>query len=560
MQRSPAVLLVCLASGLASSVASAQSLEADVTQLVTSSCLGCHGDRTVTPLNLARLGFDLTDHETYGAWEKVYTRVSNGEMPPATAPQPAPPVVEAALGSLKGALIEANLAARGEQRTALRRLTRLEYGYTLQDLLGIDEGIARSLAETLPAEADSGGFDTVAANQSMSPLHVRSYLEAADRALEAAIAIGPSPPVDSYEIEYVNSGSLNLLHDCDFLACGAILKLDDGFATFTDVSSTFMFHSLGEGFGVPYPGRYRIAVDAYPYNADTPVTLTLYQGRLAGVTASLDDLIGSFDLVGDAHQTFEVTTFMRPGDLISPALADADLPPDFDNPTSYFVPEKHVRDYEGEGLVLKSMRIEGPLLESWPPPSTRQLLVGVEFVDDGELRLTKSPYDHIVDIVARFAPRAFRRPVNDDEVETYASLAEPLLAEGRPFVEAVRVPLRAILSAPPFLFHGGAPGMLDPFALATRLSYFLWRSVPDDTLFDVARDGTLSDSIVLARQVDRMLDDPKARRFVDDFAGQAFRLYELRATSPDPGLYPEYDDRLAQAITVIWLCTTVFLA
>ncbi len=85
--------------------------------------------------------------------------------------------------------------------------------------------------------------------------------------------------------------------------------------------------------------------------------------------------------------------------------------------------------------------------------------------------------------------------------------------------------------------------------LATRLSYLLWRSQPDDELFDLAREGTLSDPITLTRQVDRMLDDPKARRFVTDFAGQAFRLYELRATSPDPELCPEYDDRLAQAMS-----------
>ena len=558
------VLLALLVSGLVVGVASAQSLETletvatfdtfdtEVTPLVKTSCLRCHGDRTATPLNLARLGFDLTDHETYGAWEKVYTRLSKGEMPPATAPQPDTAVLKTALRSLKSALVDANLAARGEQRTPLRRLTRLEYGYTIQDLLGVDEVIAERLSLTLPAEADSGGFDTVAANQSMSPLHVRSYLEAADRALDAAIAIGPPPPVDTYTIEYVKSPGLDMIRNAKFLGAGSVLKLDDGYATFSDISSTFLLHSLSEGFSVPYPGRYRVAVEAYRYNADTPVTLTLYQGRMSGQAASLDALIGTFDLADDATRTVEVTPFLRPGDLISPALADADLPPDGDNPDGYFVPERNVRDYKGEGLALKSMTIEGPLLkdDTWPPPSTRQLLTGVEFGEDGEVRLTKDPYDHIVDIVSAFAPRAFRRPLNeaDGELDAYASLAKPLLTDGRPFIEAVRVPLRAILSAPPFLYHAGEPGMLDDFGLATRLSYFLWRSLPDVELLGVAREGTLSDPKVLAKQVDRMLDDPKTERFVKDFAGQAFRLYELRATSPDPALYPEYDDRLAQAM------------
>ena len=157
----------------------------------------------------------------------------------------------------------------------------------------------------------------------------------------------------------------------------------------------------------------------------------------------------------------------------------------------------------------------------------------------------------MVDVVTAFAPRAFRRALGDTEVEAYASLARPLLEEGRPFLEAVRVPLRAILSAPAFLFHGGAASSaaeLGDFELATRLSYFLWRSMPDEALLAAARDGRLSDSTVLTAQVDRMLHDPRTSRFVDDFAGQAFRIYELGATAPDPGLYPEYEDRLGQAM------------
>ena len=545
------VLLAVLMLTLVTSVATAQSFETEVTPLVKTSCLTCHGDRTVTPLNLARLGFDLTDHETFRTWEKVYQRLSNGEMPPAAAPQPEAALVETALGSLKRALVGANLAARGEQRTPLRRLTRLEYVYTLQDLLGIDEAIATELGQTLPAEADSGGFDTVAANQGLSPLHVQSYLDAADRALDAAIALGPPPPSDRYEIDYAKSQKLFKNSRSKSLGGGMVKQLDDAYATFSAGASTFLLHSRTEGYAVPYPGRYRVTVTAYPYQADTPVTLTLYQSARAVGPASLDDLIGSFDLVGKAPQTVEVTPFLRPGHLISPSVADLDRP----SPTARLRGGAaegggNVQTFRGEGIALKSMTFEGPLLKDdmWPPASTRQLLTGVEFDDAGAIRLTKAPYDHVVDIVARFAPLAFRRPLEEGELETFASLAEPLLADGRPFLEAVRVPLRAILSATPFLFQAGAPGTLDDFALASRLSYFLWRSLPDAALFELARDHRLSDPTVLAAQVDRMLDDAKAQRLVADFVGQAFRLYELRATAPDSGLYPEYDDRLGQAM------------
>ena len=543
------VLLAVLMLALVTSVATAQSFETEVTPLVKTSCLTCHGDRTATPLNLARLGFDLTDHETFRTWEKVYQRLSNGEMPPAAAAQPEATVVETALGSLKRALVDANLAARGNQRTPLRRITRLEYVYTIQDLLGIDEAIATELGQTLPAEADSGGFDTVAANQGISPLHVQSYLDAADRALDAAIAVGPPPPTDRYEIDYAKSQKLFKNSHSKSLGGGVVKQLDDAYATFSAGASTYLLHSRTEGYAVPYPGRYRVTVTAYPYQADTPVTLTLYQSARAVGPASLDDLIGSFDLVGDIPRTVEVTPFLRPGHLISPSVADLDRPsPGARLRGGATKGGGNVQTYPGEGIALKSMTFEGPLFDMWPPASTRQLLTGVEFDEDGEVQLTKDPYDHIVDIVARFAPLAFRRSLEEGELETFASLAEPLLADGRPFLEAVRVPLRAILSATPFLFQAGAPGTLDDFALASRLSYFLWRSLPDAELFDLARDHLLSDPTVLAAQVDRMLDDAKAQRFVTDFVGQAFRLYELRATAPDSGLYPEYDDRLGQAM------------
>ena len=545
------VVVVSSGLGALSGAASAQTFEADVRPLLESSCLQCHGDRTVTPLNVSRLGFDLSDPETFAVWEQVYERVSAGEMPPPAAPRPDAAVAEMALASLEDALVTANLTARGEQRTPLRRLTRLEYGYTIQDLLGLDEDVATDLSLMLPAEADSGGFDTVAANQSMSPLHVRSYLDAADRALDAALVVGPPPPVDMYHIDYASSRYLYGISIARALGLGIVKQLDDAYVAFFDFGSTYTFHSLTEGVAIPYPGRYRVRIEAYPYQADTPVTLMVYRGSLSGVAASLDDLIGAFDL--EERRTVELTPFLRPGHLIGLSPHDLDIPEGVDPFEQQTDPSEGFADimptYPGEGLALSSMTIEGPILEAWPPPSTRQLLPGVTFDEDGGIQLSKAPYEHVVDAVAAFAPRAFRRPLGEDELDAYAGLARPLLEEGRPFLEAVRVPLRAILSAPAFLYQVTAAGALDDFELATRLSYFLWRSLPDERLFEAARVGRLTDPEELARQVERMLDDPRTERFVRDFAGQAFRLNEISATAPDPGLYPEYNDLIGQAMT-----------
>ena len=528
----------------------AGAFESAVRPLLESGCIGCHNNTVLSPLDLTAIGHDLTDPAVFRAWERVYDRVERGDMPPPPMPPADPAIVDAALGGLGAALVEANLAARGPQRTPLRRLTRLEYLYTIADLLRIDEEHARALAESLPAEADSGGFDTVAANQSISALHVRGYLDAADRALDIALDLGPPPAVRTFRVEYAKSRYLGYLHEGDFLGSGVTLPLDDAVATFFDTTSTYMFHTDTEGYTVPRAGRYRVTVEAYPYQAASPVTLTVFQGR-EGVAASatLTDLIGSFDLVGDGVRTVEVTTFLRPGDVISPSVADLAVPP---GPyVNYYAPDRNVRDYAGEGIAIRSLAVEGPLYDAWPPRSVAGLL-GLPVVD-GDVVLSREPYEHVLDVVAGFAARAFRRPLEPGEAEAWTRLAKGPLARGEAFMEALRVPLRAILTAPSFLFHsnGGSPGAagaVDDFALATRLSYFLWRSMPDEALFAVAASGRLSEPEVMAAQVERMLAHAKSERFLKDFAGQGFRLYEMQATTPDAGLYPEFDERLAQAM------------
>ncbi len=541
--------LVVLAAAFALCCASARAtpaVDADVQGLLDASCLACHSNTVLSSLNLETTGFDLEDPAVFRVWERVFDRVQRGEMPPPPIPAPDAAIVEPALDTLSDALIAANLKARGAQRTPLRRLTRLEYQYTITDLLGIDPAQAAGLVQALPAEADSAGLDTIAAHQGISALHVRSYLDAAAAALDLALDLAPSPPPQTFKVEYAKSQYLGYMHEGEFLGGGVTKQLDDAVATFFDAVSTYMFHTATEGYEVPYPGRYRVTVDAYPYQAQTPVTLTLFKGVKGAVaTAALTDLIGSFDLVTEAGRTVEVTTFLRPGDVVSPSVADL-VPPD--GPfVNYYAPDKNVKNYVGEGIAIRSLAVEGPLAAAWPPASARLLLPGIEFAD-GTVQLAREPREHVREIVAAFASRAFRRALDEDEAQAYARLAEPALAAGRDFLDAVRVPLLAILSSPSFLYQSGPPGQLDDYALATRLSYFLWRSMPDAALFEAAATGQLSEPAVLAEQVERLLEDPKSERFVKDFAGQAFRLYELHATTPDASLYPEYDERLGQAM------------
>ena len=196
-------LLVCAV--LVTEQASADSFEAEVKPLLEASCLLCHGEGTATPLNVQELSYDLGDAEVYLTWEHIYNRLERGQMPPMAVSDTVKSLIENALTALKPALVDANIAARGGQRTALRRLTQLEYANTLQDLLHIDAETATALTVELPAEADTGGFDTVANKQDISALHVRGYLRAADSALDAAIQLGPRPESQRFEIDYAQS-------------------------------------------------------------------------------------------------------------------------------------------------------------------------------------------------------------------------------------------------------------------------------------------------------------------------------------------------------------------
>ena len=217
---------------------------------------------------------------------------------------------------------------------------------------------------------------------------------------------------------------------------------------------------------------------------------------------------------------------------------------------------KSASTFGGEGVKIRRVTVEGPLETSWPPERTRKLFPGVEWKASTDKRrgrayepvLRDSPLEHARAIVSAIAPKAWRREVSDSEIDALVALARPSLEAKRDFVDSVRIPLRTILVSPGLLFQTGKAGSLDDRALASRLSYFLWRSLPDDELNQLAAEDRLSDHQTLAGQVDRMLADPKHDRFVHEFLDQWLELDTIDATTPDAFLYPEYDDVLRRAM------------
>ena len=509
---------------------------AAVDRLVRDACADCHGEFTETGLDLTALGSDLTDAATFRRWERVLDRVGKGEMPPEEADRPDPAVVDAALAELTAGLRAADLARRDRAgRVPARRLTKSEYGHTVRDLLGVGGAVEVGL----PDEADAGGFDVVGSEQRLSALHLRALLAAADDGLDRAIRLTPDPRGE-WAFDLHGSETLNSFHDRPLIEGGSVTKpLAEGVALFRDAD--YLLTSYNFGFFAPEAGTYRIVSRVEAFQAERPVAFKLIRKSPGGGAT----LLATEDLPPGGPRTVTVEAFLEPGDSFYSTFES-------DPRTEAPLFLGGAKAFRGPGLALRAQSVVGPLAETWPPPSTRDLLGDVTFetYDTGwsGVVLDREPIDHVRDVLRRFAPRAFRRPVGDDELEPFVTLAADALAEGRPFADAVRVPLRAMLTSPQFLMFGGEPGELDDHALAERLAFFLTKSAPDGELRVLAAAGKLSDPAVLAAQTDRLLDDPRSDRFVRDFLGQWLRLDELEATSPDATLYPEYDELLGHAV------------
>jgi len=555
-----AVVAVCLIASAPPAIAATPDFQSAVAPLIESSCIDCHDGDTETNLNFDSLGFNLSDADTFNAWEKVFDRVVKHEMPPPKKRQPKTDVRNKALDALRDSLHKSNAARQTrEGRVPARRLTRTEYEHTMRDLLGIHANLARFL----PAENDGAAFDTISSGQGLSPVHIQAYLTAADRALDEVIQLGRKPRwrEKPYDLDYVNRHYIKMWFDRPLRNGGSTIK-PEGDEVVTFEKRNHSMRSDAVGFRPAYPGMYRIEMTARGYQAKTPVTLAIMK---ASDKAGGSELVGFYDLLPEQPRRISLTTYFTPDHYFYPIPMDDDVAHARGYGGIYAYGAKK---YPGEGVALKDVTIRGPLEKEWPPKHTREFFHGVglrhrevreqewrriwrqggERIRLYEFQMSKPPLEHLREMIERIGPRALRRPLQDDEAQAFANLAKPALEAKRGFDDAARVAFRALFSSPQFLFHSAEPGPLNDYALATRLSYFLWKSAPDDQLFRLAGEGRLVEEKTLSAQVNRMLNDPKSARFVRDFLDQWIGLNRIDATTPDDKLYPEYDDILRQGM------------
>lgn len=516
----------------------------DLDTLIQSSCIDCHDSNTEARLDFTKLDRDFEDANTFRAWVKIVDRIRKGEMPPASEPRPDAQTQTAALTFLKKKLFEVNRRQQQEHgRVPSRRLSRLEYEHTLHDLLGIGGDIARYL----PPANKSGAFDVVAAKQDMSSVHVKGFLKAADVALDEAIQLGVKPKLVR-ELDYVNSRFMQMWFERSVRrGGGTVFRAVDDLIMFR--GQNYNLRSDHNGLRIPVAGRYRITVTGSAYQPRSSVTMSL---RRQNDVQGDSELFAAWD-VDEKLRTVSTIKYLRPDDYFYVSTDELEPAPD----GKVIYNSQPASEFKGEGVRVRKVLVEGPLESTWPPQRTRALFPGVKWEPVANGRYykpgTTTPhYEHIRDAVAALAPRAFRRPVTDKEIEDLTNLAVPSLNARRGFLASARVPLRAILISPETLFLTNETrpreSTLTDNALASRLSYFLWRSPPDEELLQLASDGILSDTKTLDAQVSRMLSDERSDRFINEFLDQWLDLELVDATTPDKYLYPEYDDVLRRAM------------
>lgn len=516
----------------------------DLDTLIQSSCIDCHDSNTEARLDFTKLDRDFEDANTFRAWVKIVDRIRKGEMPPASEPRPDAQTQTAALTFLKKKLFEVNRRQQQEHgRVPSRRLSRLEYEHTLHDLLGIGGDIARYL----PPANKSGAFDVVAAKQDMSSVHVKGFLKAADVALDEAIQLGVKPKLVR-ELDYVNSRFMQMWFERSVRrGGGTVFRAVDDLIMFR--GQNYNLRSDHNGLRIPVAGRYRITVTGSAYQPRSSVTMSL---RRQNDVQGDSELFAAWD-VDEKLRTVSTIKYLRPDDYFYVSTDELEPAPD----GKVIYNSQPASEFKGEGVRVRKVLVEGPLESTWPPQRTRALFPGVKWEPVANGRYykpgtTRPHYEHIRDAVAALAPRAFRRPVTDKEIEDLTNLAVPSLNARRGFLASARVPLRAILISPETLFLTNETrpreSTLTDNALASRLSYFLWRSPPDEELLQLASDGILSDTKTLDAQVSHMLSDERSDRFINEFLDQWLDLELVDATTPDKYLYPEYDDVLRRAM------------
>ena len=563
----------------------AANAEDEIRAGLKQHCVRCHGPETAEAgLRIDELTSDWTDLENARAWIEVRNAINLGEMPPEGENRLPLSLIKNTSNWITQGLRHADRSRiSSDGQVLLRRMNRHEYTNTIADLLSMKFPTGESPLDVLPPDGTAEGFDKVGAALLLDPSLMTQYYRVARRIADRAIVDGPPEyPTETMRMEYE-----------DMADSGAIGYLTTRLGIEPVPGGLRLIEGNTRSFGMlRYPGRRDNNVA--PVNGFYRFTVSA--GAARGESGQVPRIRLSHSHPDDNMRTIMEVDVLVPWDqpkqytvIVPRDTLGGELSIEMLNEESLYMGQRPGENFmrrnrelgdqgkftetlrldgrkvaEGWGgdrstpdpekldltkysrVFLDYLEVEGPLYDQWPPKSHTTLL-------DPE-RKTADDLDGAREIFSRFLPRAWRRPVAPSEIDPILSVIQTELENGETFHEAIRVGLAATLTSPKFLYlvessaEGSKTPSLNDYEIASRLSYFLWSSMPDAELFRAASSGELSDAAQRALQVDRMLADPKADRFVEGFARQWLRTDSFLAFTPDKYLYKNYDDKLAESV------------
>jgi hypothetical protein len=563
------ILLLLIMLSVSGSFATAADQNEDVLgPFLKSYCIRCHGpkaqkaDRRFDDLPSAALSADEAE-----ILQEILDQLNLAEMPPEDEKQPSEAALKRVVSRLTTVLAKTREDSRENVgKVVMRRLNRAEYRNTIRDLFQL-KMVDFDPTTTFPADDSTEGFDNVGEGLVTSDYLLRNYLEAARKVADKAILPGPRPRM----IHYQTGGEAGADSPQDALSGVTVDKESrkEAGRLFIKFRQPLGLRPLDKKKGVPTDGEYVIRFSAKAvrrksrykdedlrYNSKEPMRLTIsIDSRELGATAHR--IIGEYEIPDDKVIEIEHRVWLEKGFTFHVHWANGPngsfkrilrkVLPKYNKDALYPIrnpPEMYVGS--GPELHVQTLGIEGPFYDQWPPAGFARF-----FPEPPK----KPDASYLDESLMRIASAAFRRPASSEEMEPYISLARKYLAKHGDFWAAAKYGVRAILTSPNFLYlaetlpSDSKNRKVSDHELATRLSYFLWSSMPDNELRAAADRGALSDPKFLRRQVERMLSDPRSSALTENFTGQWLGLRKLGEMPPDPEKNQAYyEDKLEEAM------------
>ena len=505
--------LLTLAAGASAAMAQEPVLlpARELQEFFSTYCFDCHGEKK------QKAELDLLEHLKKGTpqpadreiWAEAVELMIDGEMPPEKKDQPSPELRAAVIADLT-ARVEAFDAAVPDNpgRVTVRRLNRDEYNRTIRDLLAVDF----APADDFPPDEISFGFDHIGDALTVSPVLMEKYLDAAESIAKRVIVTREPvwPPVARKPGNQL-----------------ARRSYEGGDSHLRVVGASLGIYREGEGqmtFKALQDGEYLIRIRAHQDRAGPE------DARMA-VKVDDQELL-RVDVPNRADRPMTFTHKVRLGK------------------GAHLIAAGFMNNFNSDGdrnLFVHWIDVEGPLGMPAPPmPVSHRKLIPSPPPAGEERKLARQ-------MLRDFAGRAWRRPASIEEAERLAQLVDLVMDDGENFATGMQVALQAVLSSPNFLFRweldstpvdGDGVRELGGYELASRLSYFLWGSLPDEALLARAADGSLADPEILKKEAMRLLRDPRSDAFIENFSGQWLQTRNLDTLEPDPDVFPEFDDEL----------------